>query len=131
MAFKRSAVRSRLSPPQKLRNLWISEFFSFVLYIKKFCFSPLIFEGRNFLTQILPNLDPNDNMTQWTHWYRTSQRYQFIHFINIFTIDKCIAETCHRIFAYGFLDMQVMLRHIDIRMANDTLNGFNVHAKAL
>ena len=35
--------------------------FSFVLYAEMFCFSPLGFEGRNFLTQKLPNLDPNNN----------------------------------------------------------------------
>ena len=46
---------------KKLRNLRILELFSFILCAEKFCFSPLGFEGRNFLTQKLPNLDPNNN----------------------------------------------------------------------
>ncbi len=56
MAFKRSAVRFRLSPP---KNFEIFGFRSFYLYFcnKKFCFSPIGFEGRNFLIHEIPTFD--------------------------------------------------------------------------
>ena len=110
MASKRSAVRSRLSPPGL------------------FLFKSGVF--TNFLEFSEPSQNPCPNSDKPDHNLTTITLCLLSLLCFIVTREGC-TEFFNSGFSDGFLNMQIMLSHIDICMANDALNRLDVHAQGL
>ena len=103
MAFKRSAVRSRLSPPEKFQNLRILELF-LCFTLKKFEFSSGGCRGASTWPELKKSL---------------------------FWPTKSLRKSLCRIQAHRRLDVKVVLGHICIHMPHKTLYCGIIHAQRL
>ena len=115
MAFKRSAVRSRLSPPQNVLNSSEFRAFSLFLALKSPVFTPLVAGVQHF----------DRNLTGIS--FRLSSPYSLF----------CLADTKGLVKSLcGFLtdrtlDMKIMFCHVGVRMADHRLDRLDVHTQCL
>ena len=115
MAFKRSAVRSRLSPPQNVLNS--SEFRAFSLFsaLKSPIFTPIVAGVQHF----------DRNLTGIS--FRLSSPYSLF----CLTDTKGLVKSLCSFLADRALDMKIMFCHVGVRMANNRLDGLDIYAQCL
>ncbi len=116
MAFKRSAVRSRLSPPKSLEIVRFRDFFRFKRahfpYIWAFSRrrSLVCFE-RNTFDQNLTRISPESGFVY------------LVHSVFLDSGSKGCAKPGNGIQSDWLLYMQIMLGHIHIGVTHNALNG--------
>ena len=123
MAFKRSAVRSRLSPPESPEIVRFRDF----LFCKNWALGVL----RCFWN--LPR-KPHfcGHQTPTTAPTTVSSSTSPLSLFCFGLVDtECIAEFLYCCLANRILDMKVMLRHIQVRMADNALDRRQVNAQRL
>ena len=123
MAFKRSAVRSRLSPPGSPEIVRFQDFFFCKpgYYLQKSVFSE---PGRytpvcvTLCTRIVPES-------------RRFQEVQYVQMRGFRMLRKCVGKFLDCGQPYRVLHMQIVLCHIHIRVSNDTLDCRKVNTQHL
>ena len=106
-----------------------SSVFLGLLFYSPFFFSKVAF-STNFLEFSEPSQNPCPNSDKPDHNLTTITLCLLSLLCFIVTREGC-TEFFNSGFSDGFLNMQIMLSHIDICMANDALNRLDVHAQGL
>ena len=123
MAFKRSAVRSRLSPPGSPEIVRFQDFFFCKpgYFLQKSVFSE---PGRYTLVRV----------TLCTRIVPESRRFQGVQYVQMrgFRIlRKCVGKLFDCGFTNRVLDMQIVLGHVHIRVTDNALDGGKVNTQHL
>ena len=121
MAFKRSAVRSRLSPPKSLEIVRFRDFF--------FLFSA-IFQGVSGVLGTCPEhpiFAVLFHLQQHLQWCGTI----IVQCVQSVFSSEGVGELLHRSQSNRILNVQIMLSHVHICMTHDALNGSKVNTQGL
>ena len=129
MAFKRSAVRSRLSPPNRenpnsKKSSEIERFqnFFFLFTCSKFCFSPFLFLGL-----ATPKICATSS-TRVQHELSGFYQRNYVSVQSATRTGKCLIIATNCILLRRFLRMRIIHCHIDFRMTNQCLDRFGIYA---
>ena len=130
MAFKRSAVRSRLSPPKpKIRSVkksseivWFQDFF--------FCFNyhNVSFSGARLLLDTTNQIRATF-LTRVLHELGCFRKRNNVPIQSSSAVRKCFIKSLDGRLFRGFLCMGIIHCHVDFGVSNQSLDRLGIHAK--